>query len=406
MGDGGRMGFDSIGRLFDCGVDGNVVDLDFGDLDFKSVDVGTHRDRNEKSKCTDPWLYSTESNEASSQIFDGVHPTSHAKSKRTYGELALNPRLTHSHILQSTVRSYNNIVQQCLLISITFRTVDDYLEKLQASCNALNTCGSLGLVYLAAAVSDFYIPLEKRAVHKIQSRDYGLDSSETSNTNHVGADNTLTITLYPVPKVIPTLRKEWCPNAFVISFKLETDSSILRQKATMAMERNGVHLVIGNELKTRYEKVFILSRSKTSTIINESSNETLASNSESVSNKNEEYNLTEVTSADSNTKQSNSKVDTLEDATVEHVVRHHFYYISTYLDVTQPNMSSGELFLQTTSEAEQKHQARLKASYRNLQRDKLKSRLIELAWNVAGSAVGIAISYGIGKMLQQRQRIS
>lgn len=216
----------------------------------------------------------------------------------------------------------------------------------------------------------------------------------------------MTITLYPVPKVIPTLRKEWCPNAFVISFKLETDSSILRQKATMAMERNGVHLVIGNELKTRYEKVFILSRSKTSTIINESSNETLASNSESVSSKNEEYNLTEVTSADSNTKQSNSKVDTLEDATVEHVVRHHFYYISTYLDVTQPNMSSGELFLQTTSEAEQKHQARLKASYRNLQCDKLKSRLIELAWNVAGSAVGIAISYGIGKMLQQRQRIS
>ena len=85
------------------------------------------------------------------------------------------------------------------------------------------------------------MPLEKRAVHKIQSRDYGLATSDSNNTAKVGVDNTLTITLYPVPKVIPTLRKKWCPTAFVVSFKLETDSDILHQKATMAMKRNGVH---------------------------------------------------------------------------------------------------------------------------------------------------------------------
>merc|ERR1711966_447972 len=76
----------------------------------------------------------------------------------------------------------------------------------------------------------------------------------------IHSDNTLTVTLYPVPKVIPTLRKHWCPNAFVVSFKLETDPLILQQKSVLAMERNDVHLVIGNELATRYEKVFILSR--------------------------------------------------------------------------------------------------------------------------------------------------
>ncbi|EED88120.1 predicted protein, partial [Thalassiosira pseudonana CCMP1335] len=172
------------------------------------------------------------------------------------GELSLNPRLCHSHVLQSTLRTYKQIIDQGLLLTIAFRTVDDYLVKLQLCCEAVNACGALGLVYLAAAVSDFYIPTEKRALHKIQK-----------NTAQLGSNNTLTLTLYPVPKVIPKLREEWCPNAFVISFKLETDSTILCQKAVMAMERNKVHLVIGNELATRYEKVFILSHKERDGIV-------------------------------------------------------------------------------------------------------------------------------------------
>ena len=43
-----------------------------------------------------------------------------------------------------------------------------------------------------------------------------------------------------------------------MSFKLETDSTILRQKSVLAMEKSDVHMVIGNVLATRYEKVFIL----------------------------------------------------------------------------------------------------------------------------------------------------
>lgn len=392
-GDGGRMGFDSIGGLFDCGEDDGGVDLD-GDIGFKS-----NRSKSGQVKSTDdPWLYSTERNESSG--VDGMmHSTS--KAKKTYGELSLNPRLTHSHVLQSAVRSYNSIVQQSLLITITFRTVDDYLQKLQECCKAMNTAGSLGLIYLAAAVSDFYIPHEKKAMHKIQSRDYGLKSSDSSNTAQVvAADNTLTITFYPVPKVMSTLRDEWCPSAFVISFKLETDSTILQQKAVMAMQRYGVHLVIGNELKTRYEKVFILSRSQASSIDDKSNGKKCGNELP------KGFSLIEITSSNSTAIQTSSKVDSLEDATVEYVVRQHFYFISTKIDATQPNMSSVELFARTTAEAEKNHQARLHASYRKLQKEKLKSRMVELAWNVGGSALGVAISYGLARMLQQRQHIS
>ena len=404
VGGGGRIGFESIGKLFDCGLDadGQIVDLD-GDFDLKPADVVSDKTQ-KRASSEDPWLYSTDHNEVNSDGYYGTKYSASSKSKRSYGELSLNSQLTHSHVLQSTVRSYNNIVQQGLLITIAFRTVDDYLQKLQLCCEALDTAGSLGLVYLAAAVSDFYIPLEKRAVHKIQSRDYGLKNSEESNATRIGADDTLTITLYPVPKVIPTLRKAWCPNAFVISFKLETDSSILRQKATMAMKRNGVHLVIGNELKTRYEKVFILSNSNATNIINGAPNETsLAHDSEMSGDK---YSMIEIKSTSTNATENSGKVDALEDATIENVVRHHFYYISTKLNDAEPNMSSIDLFARTTSKAEKQHQSRLQVLYRKLQQEKLRLRVYECALNIAGSVVGMALSYGVAKMLQQRKEIS
>jgi phosphopantothenoylcysteine synthetase/decarboxylase len=66
-------------------------------------------------------------------------------------------------------------------------------------------------VFLAAAVSDFYI--ENPDEHKIQSKEH----------------HQLTITLQPVPKLLGNI-KIWSPNTKVISFKLETDAQILEKK--------------------------------------------------------------------------------------------------------------------------------------------------------------------------------
>lgn len=54
-----------------------------------------------------------------------------------------------------------------------------------------------------------------------------------------------------MPKVLGTLRKEWCPEAFAVSFKLETDEGLLLQKAQGAIDRYGVHSVVANLLHDR-----------------------------------------------------------------------------------------------------------------------------------------------------------
>ena len=44
------------------------------------------------------------------------------------------------------------------LLPIEFTTLTDYLHYLQGAAQSLSACGSSAMMYLAAAVSDFYIP--------------------------------------------------------------------------------------------------------------------------------------------------------------------------------------------------------------------------------------------------------
>ena len=66
------------------------------------------------------------------------------------------------------------------------------------------------------------------------------------------------VQLQLVPKMLKPLVKNWVPNAFVVSFKLETDPKILILKAEKALKTYGHSLVIANILETRKEKVVLI----------------------------------------------------------------------------------------------------------------------------------------------------
>lgn len=81
------------------------------------------------------------------------------------------------------------------------------------------------------------------SVHKIQS-DQG----------------NLTLELQQVPKLLGRVTSQWAPHAFVVSFKLETDTNMLQKKAEAALEKYRVHLVVANLLQTRKDVVYLVSR--------------------------------------------------------------------------------------------------------------------------------------------------
>ena len=127
------------------------------------------------------------------------------------------------------------------LLSIEFETIFEYLRLLEGVARHLSSYGPSVIFYLAAAVSDFYIPWADLEEHKIQS-----------------SNGPLELKLERVPKMLGHLTSEWAPAAFCISFKLETDERILIEKASSAITNYSVHGVVANILHTRKDVVYLV----------------------------------------------------------------------------------------------------------------------------------------------------
>ncbi|XP_063799014.1 phosphopantothenate--cysteine ligase [Pseudophryne corroboree] len=139
------------------------------------------------------------------------------------------------------LQDYHSIKETGRLLPIEFNTLSDYLHLLLAAARALSPLGSNVLFYLAAAVSDFYIPASEMPEHKIQS-----------------SSGPLQITMKMVPKMLSPLVKDWAPKAFVISFKLETDPDILIERARKALATYRHQVVVANILDTRRSYVVVV----------------------------------------------------------------------------------------------------------------------------------------------------
>lgn len=150
--------------------------------------------------------------------------------------------------LKEAVKNYINTSSN--LLKVDFTTLTDYLFLLKLITQLMSVIGSNGMYYLAAAVSDFFIPNDKLVQHKIQS----------NNSN-------LKMEFDQVPKMIKPLVKNWAQGGLIISFKLETDPSLLLDKSRASLKKYGHSLVIGNVLSTRKTRVDFITETKATPII-------------------------------------------------------------------------------------------------------------------------------------------
>jgi len=187
----------------------------------------------------------------------------------------------------------------------------------------------------------------------------------------------------------------------------------------LAMEKSGVHLVVGNMLSTRYERVFVMSRSREfdgeegGVVVSDptegyrgTTTTTTTTGLEDPLPGGDGYRVREI-AAD-----GTGGSDDLESATIEYVTTRHFYHISTHTSASGGASSSTDRFCASAAEiaarralkARALHKDRLDSNRRQLRREMLMTRASELTWNVAGSALGMALSYGIAWMLQGRHQ--
>ena len=158
---------------------------------------------------------------------------------------------TEAHAALVTAAAAEYAQYEPRLLALPFQSVDEYLHLLRAACQALAPAGPRALLYLAAAVSDFFVPAHELATHKIQSGGSGGGS----------ADGGLTLQLRPVPKLLAAIKRGdggaagWAPRALLVSFKLETNEAILKAKAAAAIAKYGVDVVVANRLQTYHHEV-------------------------------------------------------------------------------------------------------------------------------------------------------
>lgn len=157
-------------------------------------------------------------------------------------KLALEPMHNLLDDMKELLKSYRECKDR--LLSIGFVELADYIHYLHQISMVMNQYAPKSILYLAAAVSDFYIPPSNLSTHKINSTE------------------PLKLTLQLVPKFLHPLVKYWVPDAYVVSFKLETEPEMLIIKSRRALDCYGHKLVIANELKTRTERVLLVDQNE------------------------------------------------------------------------------------------------------------------------------------------------
>ena len=170
----------------------------------------------------------------------------------------------YQHDMRTVLQKYRAAKEQDTLLLLPFTSITEYLWSLREVASSLKALGPSALLYLAAAVSDFFIPRDRLSEHKIQSSEISSSGMKPNDAPGTGqkapqaAGKKMVIDLDPVPKFLKRVVDGWAPDAMIVSFKLETDPSILISKAQSALDRYSHHLVIGNLLSSRaWEVVFI-----------------------------------------------------------------------------------------------------------------------------------------------------
>jgi phosphopantothenate-cysteine ligase len=173
-------------------------------------------------------------------IFDMFKPADENSDLYKFDETAA----VNSSVFKQASVEYVAATEKNLLLSVEFISVFDYFALLEFISKQLGVLGKRAVVYLAAAVSDFYMPKSEMPTHKIQSS--------------VGDDHGLVLDLKPVPKLVGRLCADWCPLAYVVTFKLETDASILFDKMRAALDKYKHQAVVGNVLESRARHVVVM----------------------------------------------------------------------------------------------------------------------------------------------------
>lgn len=123
--------------------------------------------------------------------------------------------------LAQVLRARHNALKNNMLHTVTFVTVNEYLFLLRAVSVEMARLKRRSMYYLAAAVSDFFLPRQKLVSHPFGLlTNYRLDILFQSEHKIQSKKGSLHIEMDQVPKVLKPMVEHWIPESYVVSFKV------------------------------------------------------------------------------------------------------------------------------------------------------------------------------------------
>lgn len=163
----------------------------------------------------------------------------------------------HSGLLENErfkkiVKASRNLINYSdRIFMMEFGSVHEYfngIDYIISHCKEFPTCI---IFFLAAAVSDFYIPENLLSKNKISaSSELALSSGNEFQTPSI------TLELYSTPKYAQYIRNEM-PYCFLVLFKLETEIETLYKKSDKLLKMCNANVVCANLLQSRRDNVII-----------------------------------------------------------------------------------------------------------------------------------------------------
>ena len=182
------------------------------------------------SHSTHPFLDFLEIDTASpsSSTTDSAYPYSNNLSPSA-AQPHITVKTSERAALLSVLRAYKAVQAEGTLHTLTFVTVNDYLYLLRAISKEMKRLGPKAVYYLAAAVSDFFLPRQKMVSRTIRTFRRSLNGRRgVGQSEHKiqSGKGSLHIEMDQVPKVLKPLVSEWVPAGFVVSFKVRAGARL------------------------------------------------------------------------------------------------------------------------------------------------------------------------------------
>ena len=160
------------------------------------------------SHSTHPFLDFLEIDESSQSSTSGSSPR-------------ITVRPSEEPQLLEVLSTYKAVQRAGTLLTLNFVTVNDYLWQLRAVSQELSVLGRNCLYYLAAAVSDFFLPRQKMVRRELSDRREHHVTSRSQSVHKIqSGKGSLHIEMDQVPKILKPLVAEWTREGFIVSFKV------------------------------------------------------------------------------------------------------------------------------------------------------------------------------------------